>query len=44
LQAQGIEVMRFWNYEVLSHVESVLARLEEKLTPPSLPFGKEEEC
>jgi len=35
LKAQGIDVMRFWNHEVLRDAESVLARIAEKTTPPS---------
>lgn len=35
LKAQGIDVMRFWNHEVLRDAESVLARIAEKITPPS---------
>jgi very-short-patch-repair endonuclease len=43
LHAHGIEVLRFWNHDVLAQVQSVLAKLEEKITPPSLPFAKGEE-
>lgn len=43
LNAQGVEVLRFWNQDMLNHVQSVLARVEEKITPPSLPFTKGEE-
>jgi len=34
LKTQGISVMRFWNHEVLSDTEAILARLAERLTPP----------
>jgi very-short-patch-repair endonuclease len=34
----GIEVIRFWNHEVLLDIESVLAKLAEKVTPPHLPL------
>jgi len=42
LKAQGIEVVRFWNHEVLLDIQSVLAGLALKLTPPNLPFAKGE--
>ncbi len=32
LHAHGIEVIRFWNDEILREIEGVLARLELKLT------------
>jgi very-short-patch-repair endonuclease len=38
LSAHGIEVLRFWNNDVLLDVQSVLTRVEEKLTPPDLPL------
>ena len=38
LKAQGIEVMRFWNHEVLLDMESVLSELGLKVTPPYLPL------
>ncbi|ABQ28261.1 endonuclease domain-containing protein [Geotalea uraniireducens] len=38
LNAHGIEVLRFWNHDVLLDVQSVLSRVEEKLTPPVLPL------
>ena len=33
LKAQGIDVMRFWNNEVLLEIESVLSKLALKITP-----------
>ncbi len=33
LQALGIEIVRFWNHEVLNHTKGVLARMAEKLPP-----------
>ncbi len=33
LKAQGIDVMRFWNNEVLLDIESVLSKMELKVTP-----------
>jgi very-short-patch-repair endonuclease len=42
LKAQGIDVMRFWNHEVLLDIQSVLAELTLKVTPPNLPFSKGE--
>ena len=38
LKSQGIEVMRFWNHEVLLDMETVLSELGLKLTPPPLPL------
>ena len=35
LKAQGINVMRFWNHEVLNDAESILTMMAEKITPPS---------
>ncbi len=35
LKSQGIDVMRFWNHEMLHDIESVLAQITEKITPPS---------
>lgn len=34
LKAQGIDVMRFWNNEVLLDIEGVLAQVAQKITPP----------
>ncbi len=34
LKAQGIEVMRFWNNDVLLNMEGVLAALELRITLP----------
>ncbi|MFO0753985.1 MAG: endonuclease domain-containing protein [Thermodesulfovibrionales bacterium] len=31
LKRQGIEIMRFWNHEVLLALQSVLAKLEQKI-------------
>jgi very-short-patch-repair endonuclease len=42
LKAQGIDVIRFWNNEVLLDIQSVLGELTLKVTPPTLPFGKGE--
>jgi very-short-patch-repair endonuclease len=35
LKAHGIEVMRFWNHEVLENVDDVLTQLMEKVIPPT---------
>lgn len=43
LKGQDIEVMRFWNNEVMQNIEGVLYKIAERLTPPSLPFSKGEE-
>jgi very-short-patch-repair endonuclease len=37
LKAQGIDVMRFWNNEVLFDIRSVLSKLALKVTPPFIP-------
>jgi len=42
LKAQGIDVMQFWNNEVLLNMQSVLGELTLKVTPPDLPFSKGE--
>jgi very-short-patch-repair endonuclease len=39
LKAQGVEVMRFWNHEVLLDIESVLSELALEVTPPYLPLS-----
>jgi very-short-patch-repair endonuclease len=39
LKAQGVEVLRFWNHEVLLDMESVLSELALKITPPHLPLN-----
>ncbi|MBM4339935.1 MAG: endonuclease domain-containing protein [Deltaproteobacteria bacterium] len=38
LKVKGIEVMRFWDNEVLLDMESVLSELGRKVTPPHLPL------
>jgi len=38
LQAQGIDVIRFWNHEVLHNMRGVLIKLSEAVTPPALPL------
>lgn len=48
LKTQGIEVIRFWNYEVLANMSDVLARIEVvanptqsgSITPPSPSYLK----
>ena len=35
LQRHGIEVLRFWNHDVLEHVQAILDTLEGKITPAS---------
>lgn len=39
LNTQGIDVIRFWNHEVLLDVQSVLAKLELKVTPLHPPLS-----
>ena len=43
LKAHGIEVIRFWDNEVLLDIQGVLNKLFLKVTPPNLPFTKGEE-
>ena len=38
LKAQGIDVVRFWNNEVLLDIESVLSKLELRVTPLHPPL------
>ena len=35
LKSQGIDVIRFWNHEVLQDTDNVLAMIAQKITPPS---------
>jgi very-short-patch-repair endonuclease len=35
LKAQGINEVRFWNHEVLLDIGGILAKLSEKVTPPT---------
>jgi very-short-patch-repair endonuclease len=40
LNGHGIEVVRFWNHEVLMDMQIVLEKLEQKVvTPPVLPLN-----
>lgn len=34
MESMGIEVMRFWNNEVLQNIEGVLEEINKRLTPP----------
>jgi very-short-patch-repair endonuclease len=38
LKAHEIEVMRFWNNDVLQNIKGVLARIEEKIISSNLPL------
>ncbi len=38
LKTQGIDVMRFWNNEVLQNLNDVLRIIAERITPPNLPL------
>ena len=42
LMAHGIEVMRFWNHEVLQNINGVLTVIAERITPPDLPLPQGE--
>jgi len=39
LKAHGIDVIRFWDNEVLLDIESVFSKLALKVTPPYLPLN-----
>ena len=39
LKNQGIEVLRFWNHEVLQNINGILNRMAERITPPNLPLS-----
>lgn len=39
LNAHGIEVVRFWNNEVLYEMEGALESLIQRLIPPDLPLN-----
>ena len=38
LEEQGIEVLRFWNHDVLQNINGILNRMAERITPPNLPL------
>jgi very-short-patch-repair endonuclease len=40
LKVHKIEVVRFWNNDVLQNIKGVLARIEEKITSSNLPWFK----
>ena len=35
LKTHGIDIMRFWNHDVLQNIEDVLTKIAERVTPPS---------
>jgi len=39
LQAQGIDVLRFWDHEVLLDMQGVLAKVEERCNPSQPPLN-----
>jgi len=39
LRANGIEVIRFWNNEVLQNIDGVLIKIAGKITPPIPPLN-----
>ncbi len=39
LKAHDMEVIRFWNNEVMHNMEGVLVRIAERVTPPGLPLA-----
>jgi len=43
LRGHGIEVMRFWNHDVLQNIDGVLTSIAERITPPDLPLPQGEE-
>ncbi len=42
LNAQGFEVLRFWNHDVLGNLEGVFQRIEERLKTPPQPSHRGE--
>ncbi len=38
LKAKGIDIIRFWNNEVLENPEGVYERIKDFITPPNLPL------
>jgi very-short-patch-repair endonuclease len=38
LKEYRIEVMRFWNNDVMKDIEGVLNKIAERVTPPNLPL------
>jgi very-short-patch-repair endonuclease len=42
LAGHGIEVMRFWNHDVLQNIDGVLTCIAERITPSDLPLYKGE--
>jgi len=43
LQTQGIDMIRFWNHEVLNNMEGILIKISETITSPHLPLPQGEE-
>ncbi len=43
LRSHGINVIRFWNNDVLQNIDDVLAKVAEHITPPTLPLPQGEE-
>jgi len=39
LKAHDVEVIRFWNNEVMQDMEGVLVRIAERVTPPDIPLA-----
>jgi len=39
LKSYDMEVIRFWNNEVMQNIEGVLVRIAEKVTLPGLPLS-----
>lgn len=42
LKEHRIDVLRFWNNDVLLNIQSVLEEIGKRITPPNLPFSKGE--
>ena len=38
LKSRDIEVVRFWNNEVLENIEGVISMIQTTITPPTLPL------
>ncbi len=43
LKAQGFQVLRFWDHDVLQHTDAVLETIARYITPPPQPSSAREE-
>lgn len=38
LAEKGLRVLRFWNNDILTNIQSVMERIYQEITPPNLPL------